>query len=137
MLSKSPCDLVVYDRYIGRKSNEVDKRLLKIRLPNYIARQPRSISQHKFWKGIVQISDWQLYEYMHSYILASEWKNFLFFYIPAVLPGILPDKYLAHVFLLIKSLRMMLSNEVSEENLNLCNTLVEKFCILFEDYYGA
>ena len=74
---------------------------------------------------------------MYSYISASEWKNFLFFYIPAVLPGILPDKYLAHAFLLIKSLRVMLCNEVSEENLNLCNTLLEKFCILFEDYYGT
>ena len=52
MVSKSSCDLVVYDRYIGRKSNEVDKRLLKIRLPSYIARQPRSINQQKFWKGI-------------------------------------------------------------------------------------
>lgn len=74
---------------------------------------------------------------MHnSYILASEWKNFLFFYIPVVLPGILPDKFLAHAFLLIKSLRVMLSNEVSKENLSLCDTLLEKFSVLFEDYYG-
>lgn len=51
-----------------------------------------------------------------KFIIASEWKNFLLFYIPAVLPGILPDKFLAHVFLLIKSIRIMLSSEIIEED---------------------
>ena len=72
-----------------------------------------------------------------KFIIASEWKNFLLFYIPAVLPGILPDKFLAHVFLLIKSIRIMLSSEIIEEDLNLCDTLLEKFNILFENYYGT
>lgn len=30
----------------------------------------------------------------------------------------------------------MLNREISEADLNLCDALLEKFVILFEDYYG-
>ena len=40
-------------RYIWNKSINVDQRLLHIHLPNFIARQPRSIKQRKFWKGTI------------------------------------------------------------------------------------
>jgi hypothetical protein len=38
-------------RYIGRKTDEVDNRMLKICLPDTFTRNPRSITQRKFWKG--------------------------------------------------------------------------------------
>lgn len=44
-------DNVYICRYSGRKLNEVDQKLLQIQLPNIINRNPRSITQRKFWKG--------------------------------------------------------------------------------------
>lgn len=40
-------------RYIGRTSKleEIDQKLLQIQLPNTVNRNPRSITQRKFWKG--------------------------------------------------------------------------------------
>ena len=48
--------IILVFRYIGNKSSKVDQRLLQIRLPNFVARQPRSVSQRKFWKGMHNIT---------------------------------------------------------------------------------
>ena len=63
-------------------------------------------------------------------------EKFFVFYIPAALPGILPDKYLVHVFLLIKVMRILLGNQISHDQIILSDKLLHKFCRLFEDYYG-
>ena len=43
--------MLQYFEYIGKKVKQVDKRLLQIRLSNFITRHPCSINQQKFWKG--------------------------------------------------------------------------------------
>ena len=40
-------------RYIGRKADIFDSRLLQLKLPGSVVRKPRSIRQRKFWKGII------------------------------------------------------------------------------------
>ena len=71
-----------------------------------------------------------------SSIVASEWKSFMFFYVPAALHGILPDKYYIHVFLLIKAMRIFLGNVITDSGLNLAETLIKMFCSQMEQYYG-
>jgi len=73
---------------------------------------------------------------MYIFYYTSEWKYFLLYYIPAGLYGILPDKYYVHVFLLIKSIWILLSHYISEEGLQLAEKLLKKFCFLQEHHYG-
>lgn len=68
---------------------------------------------------------------------ASEWKSFLFYFIPATLSEILPDKFYVHVFLLIKSIRILLANRISDEKLHLAEKLIKRFCQLQEQHYGT
>lgn len=68
--------------------------------------------------------------------VASEWKSFLLFYIPATLYDVLHMKYYAHVFLLIKAIRILLSEYIEHKNLALADQLLTKFCKLMEQYYG-
>lgn len=70
------------------------------------------------------------------YPLASEWKSFLLYYIPVALHGILPMKYFLHVFLLIKALRIVLSESIEKNKLKLADSLFSKFYSLMEIYYG-
>ena len=78
--------------------------------------------------------------YVCMYILytciASEWKLFLLFYVPATLYGVLPMKYYAHVFLLIKAMRILLNEYIDHRSLALADQLLAKFCKLMEQYYG-
>ena len=56
------------------------------------------------------------------YFIASEWKSFMFFYLPATLYGILGDKYYIHALLIIKAMRTLLAVEISQT----CMSLAEK-----------
>ena len=50
--------------------------------------------------------------------------------------GILPEKYYIHVFLLIKSIRILLADQITEVGVKLAEKLLKMFCRLFENYYG-
>ncbi len=52
------------------------------------------------------------------------------YYVPSTLHGILPDKYLAHVLLLSKAMRLLL-----DDCINLANLL--QLFKLTESYYGT
>ena len=120
-------------RYIGTKStiSKIDKRLLQIKLPNNFMRSPRSITQRQYWKGKTNKKQISMVLCI-LLVLASEWKCFLLLCIPSVLFRILPDKYYVHTFLLIKSIRILLNNTVSEETLHLAEKLLKRFCELME-----
>lgn len=60
----------------------------------------------------------------------------MLYYIPVAMNGLLPDKYYVHVLLLIKSIRLLLADHISEEGLKLAEKLLKKFFHLFENYYG-
>lgn len=59
---------------IGDKTDEVDRRLLNITAVWEITRLPRSVREWKYWK-------------------ASEWRNWLFFYSPVILEGLLSNRH--------------------------------------------
>lgn len=60
----------------------------------------------------------------------------MLFVVPVVLNGILPDKYYIHAFLLIKSLRILLSSCITDDSLQLAEKLLKRFYKLMEEYYG-
>ena len=66
---------------------------------------------------------------------ATECRTFLLYCIP-ILHGILPDKYVAHCFLLSKAIRLLLSDMISPEDIELADTLLRLFWRLTEHYYG-
>ena len=73
------------------------------------------------------------YTYVRIYTILQpvNGKIFYFFtYLPYY--QILPDKFFIHVFMMIKSLRLLLSSRISEYDIE----KLLKFCILFEQYYG-
>ena len=73
---------------------------------------------------------------MYILNVASEWKSFLMYYIPAGLHGILSDKYYVHEFLLIRSMRILLANHIKDNDVNLAERLLSKFCCLYDNNYG-
>lgn len=67
---------------------------------------------------------------------AAECRTFLLYYVPAVLHGILPDKYLVYVLLLSKSIRILLGNYIAVDDVEVAHTLLSVFWRLTEEYYG-
>ena len=56
--------------------------------------------------------------------------------LPPTVYGILEDKFYVHIFLLIKLVRILLANAISEEELQMAEKCLCKFCKLMEEYYG-
>nr|XP_018912135.1 PREDICTED: uncharacterized protein LOC109040608 [Bemisia tabaci] len=99
------------------KIQELDARIMKMTPPSEISREPRSITQHSDWK-------------------ASEWRNWLFYYGPVVLRGIIPDRYVKHFCLLSCSLYILYQAEISRYDLPIVHEYLQEFVRLYEVYYG-
>jgi len=63
-------------------------------------------------------------------------RTFLLYYVPEVLHGILPDKYLIHVLLLSKSIRILLGRHITVDEFDVVQELLSLFWRLTEEYYG-
>ena len=61
---------------------------------------------------------------------------FLLYYLPAVLGGILPDKFFAHALLLCKAIRLLTGDAVSHGEIDVAEGLLDLFWRLTEKYYG-
>lgn len=68
--------------------------------------------------------------------IASECKVFLLYYLPAVLHGILPDKFLSHALILCKAIRLLAGDAVSYAEVDIAEELLNLFWRLTEKYYG-
>ena len=66
---------------------------------------------------------------------AQECCNFLLYYIPATLSGILPDKNFIHTLLLVKSIRILLGMHISDD-LQVAHEFLTLCVTLYEEYYG-
>eukprot|EP00734_Pompholyxophrys_sp_LG126_P000432 Pompholyxophrys_sp_v1_NODE_180_length_1329_cov_2.716641.p1 type:complete len:414 gc:universal NODE_180_length_1329_cov_2.716641:1266-25(-) len=103
---------------ISKKIKEVDEKMLSLRLPHIITRRPRSIEKNL------------------KYFKAYEFRNFLLYYGPAILPGILPDIYLAHFLLLSTGFRLGLGLEITEADLQEADFCFQLFYYLTGKIYG-
>lgn len=77
----------------------IDLQLLKVKPPNEVRRNPRSLSEKAYWK-------------------ATEWRAFLLLYSPVVLRGVLSGKFYRHWMLLVNAISILLSSSVTNEQIN-------------------
>ena len=93
--------------YIGKCIRLLNGRLTSINAIAEISRAPRPLSDRKHWK-------------------ASEFQSFLLLLLP-VLYGILDAEYYLHFSLLVIGIRKLLSESISQKDLD----LAEKFLTFF------
>jgi hypothetical protein len=108
--------------YIGNRVAEAEERLRQVKPPDSIGRIPK-VFRGRGWKGY--FLDY-LWHYVSFTFLATECRTFLLYYLP-ILKGILPDRYLAHAFLLSKSIRILLSNKVIFDDIDVAENLLLLF----------
>lgn len=102
---------------VGLRINELDSRLLKITPPDTIPRLPRSLTARKFWK-------------------ANEWRNWVLFYSPVVLKGILGNPFYQHWLLLVELTFILLKESVTVSDVLHCEEVAVHFISQFEQLYG-
>ena len=61
---------------------------------------------------------------------------FLLYYLPVVVLGILPDKFLSHALILCKAVRLLVGDTVSYSDIEIAEELLCLFWRLTENYYG-
>ncbi|MGH0116610.1 UNVERIFIED_CONTAM: hypothetical protein FKN15_057450 [Acipenser sinensis] len=103
--------------YIGNCMREVDKFLLSIQPPSSISRTPRSITLRKYWK-------------------AHEWQTWLLYYSLPLLKDMLPTAYYSHWALLVEGISVLLSSNLSREDITHANEALAYFVACVEDLYG-
>ena len=87
--------------YVGSPTNlrHINNLLTAIRPPFCISRAPRVIESFRNWK-------------------ATEWRNWLLFYAPVCLYGILENKYFSHFGLLSRAIYKLLAKNTTAEELS-------------------
>lgn len=105
--------------YLGRpqQTAAIDQRLLTIKTPTRISRQPRSILLYKMWK-------------------ASEWRNCLLYYALPCLDGILVQSYYSHLAMLCQAGYILNSASITQANLNTAERLIEQFIHDYQRHYA-
>lgn len=105
--------------YVGAPNQlaVINERLLSFKPPTCITRSPRPIEERRNWK-------------------ASEWRSWLVWYILICLRGLLPEKYLHHTALLVTAIQTLLQESISNDELVDAHTLLVKFVVQFQTYFG-
>ena len=103
--------------YIGKSIRLLNGRLTSIKAIAEISRAPRPLSDHKHWK-------------------ASEFRSFLLYYPLPVLNRILDAEYYLHFSLLVVAIRKLLSESISQKNLELAEKFLILFCKNYQHLYG-
>lgn len=102
---------------MGRDIAVLDARLLSIKPPKNVRRAPRSLKERKFWK-------------------AKEFENWTLYYSVPVLSEVQPSKYLSHWALLVEALHLMLQQEISSADVDLCELLMLEFVVKTQQLYS-
>lgn len=103
--------------YLGRNLSEIDSNFLKQHSPSEFSRVPRSISKHlSYWK-------------------ASELHNWMLFYSLPLLPHRLPLLYFHHYALFVCAMHILLSDRLTEHQIDAANQMLVDFCSLLPELY--
>lgn len=95
----------------------MDERILSIKLCRNFGRKPRSLIHLPRFK-------------------ASEYRSMLIYYLGVCLKGVLTEPYLNHFKLLSSAIYKLLSESISEEDLQDANEKLNEFVRLFQLHYG-
>lgn len=95
----------------------VDKRLNSFRIPSFMQRMVRSISEFvRFWKG-------------------HEYKAWLLYYSVPCLQGILDDKYFEHYLLLVLGISLLSQSDIRPEEVDVASRALHEFVGRFAELY--
>ncbi|EEC09571.1 PrC protein, putative, partial [Ixodes scapularis] len=79
---------------------------------------PRSLLDRQYWK-------------------ASEWRGWLLHYAVPCLTGILPQRYLDHLCLLVNSVYLLLKETVVNRDIATASDQLTEFVVVVQSLYGA
>lgn len=102
--------------YLGLRISKIDENLKAIKPPQYIHRNPRSLTERAIWK-------------------ANELRTWILFYSLPCLKNILPKKYYDHYSILPRSLYLLLSSEIVRHNITIVESKLKKFVEEYEHLY--
>lgn len=102
---------------LGGKIDEIDCRLQRMQPLWEMPRLPRSMHQRKYWKS-------------------SEWRNWLFFFSPFVLDGLLPAPFLRNWLKFVHLMRFLAAGSNPMDQLLLVKKLMFSFLKEYEELYG-
>ena len=103
--------------YLGRVTEEIDKRLKQIKPPQEFRRSPRSVCSMKQWK-------------------AAEFRAWLLYYCLPVLSDLLPPKYIYHLSLLVSTMHILLGDMIPVGDVDKAQKMLELFYELTPQLYG-
>lgn len=105
--------------YIGSRKilEKINKRINNIHPPSCIQRPPRSLFHRFKYK-------------------AKEWLIFLMYYSLPCLKGIIPEKYINHLSMLVRAVNILTSDSISPDSLDEAEKLLLDFVVLFQEYFG-
>lgn len=96
---------------------DMDTRLISLQPIWEMSRLPRSLNDVHEWKS-------------------AEWRNWLLYYSPVVLKGILPAKYFNHWMKFVEMMHYLLGSSISVEKLQILKTAMFDFVIKYQELYG-
>ncbi|XP_040064449.1 uncharacterized protein LOC120838538 [Ixodes scapularis] len=102
---------------LGNKVSDVNQRLLSLQPIHEISRLPRSLVHRKYWKS-------------------SEWRNWLLYFSPLVLKGILPAPYYRNWIKFVQLIHFLLMEPVPSDKLKALGQRMKVFLKEFEELYG-
>ena len=103
--------------YIGDKVHDINDFIANIKVPDFIKRSPRGLTDFKFWK-------------------ASEFLHFLLFYSLPLFKDLLPKEYYQHWMLLVASLHIFLQEHISNDELQAAELMMKDFVRDIGKLYG-
>ena len=103
--------------YLNRQVQKIDKMLLRIKPPHEVQRTPTPISTTlKHWK-------------------ASEYRAWILFYTLPILTHFLPSDYVHHLALLVTTMHIFLSTEITAEQASEADRMLHLCCELIPTLY--
>lgn len=101
------------------KQNQIqlNKRLLYLKPYSRISYKPRSLEQRALFRAV-------------------EYKYLMFFYLRYAAANFIEKKYIDHFELLSASVYMLSKSEVNDNEIKLCQKMLNEFADKFEEYFG-
>lgn len=100
-----------------RYVDTINSRISSIRPPCNVIRQPRSISDMKYWK-------------------AHEFRAFLLYYSLPLLHDLMDKNYFIHLKFLVLAMTLLHQESISDYMITLASRLISEFVGRYEDLYG-
>jgi hypothetical protein len=102
----------------------------------YISKRNKDIINKRITsiKGTTEMSKPRLIDHFSNF-KAHEFRNFLLFFLPVILEGIVPKKYLDHLKLLSESTYILLKSRISANEVDLCEEKLDEYVRGFQELY--